>query len=805
MRFRTIFLFGFLMAALLPAAVLGWMNYVSGVQREFDDVSKRHLVIAQSLRSSALRIRKDIINGIISVVNAEQAGIDLFRQNELMRRLNIEAVFSVDNQTQKITTLNNQLAGWKPATIPMNLIPSLISKAEFGSTKFTRMYSLSGNRKVVYAVDAFEGRVVIAQISSSFLNSISLGVELDKSGHAVVFNRYGDVLARPDSLDNELTTNISSTFDTKSAFNTENSIQRFYYPNGDEEMIAGIASVPSADWGIMVSQPVSEIQSKVSSIIVKSFAVVLFGLMLAVIGIAGLLKLFVRPIEKAVAEMRNNADGQRLSTINVVEGRGAIGEFKDLQDSYNHMVRRMAKSSEQLKRLAYVDSVTDLPNREKFQDSLDRVLADEKMVAQGGSVIFVDMDNFKEVNDLHGHNVGDQFLNSVAKSLSFVASQYYSNVRRKDDGALKMPVVSRIGGDEFTLLVPGLTDEDALKAFLETLRKSIAEPTSSLNFLNSAGASIGCARYPLDGTVAHDLFKRSDIAMYHAKSLGKNRAVIFKPEIGTQTEAELRRDVLLAIENDELFLEYQPKVYARDRSIAGVEALVRWNHPEKGVLSPNDWLPAISNSHVIVKLGDWVVENAMRDHAKWSELGFDLRLAVNIGAKQFIAPGFVSTLNRLARRYNFNSSLLEIEVTEDVLFGSSRSAADILMRLREQGYSVSIDDFGKGYSNLARLAELQVDYIKLDQTLVARAQKDPRVRSILSASITLAKELGCQTIAEGVETVRQVDFITHMGADMLQGYYFAKSMPAPNVVPWLQMLGQNDVHKQQTQLLQSIA
>lgn len=195
----------------------------------------------------------------------------------------------------------------------------------------------------------------------------------------------------------------------------------------------------------------------------------------------------------------------------------------------------------------------------------------------------------------------------------------------------------------------------------------------------------------------------------------------------------------------------------------------------------------------------------MRDHAKWSDLGFDLRLAVNIGAKQFIAPEFVSTLNKLASRYNFNNSLLEIEVTEDVLFGSDQSATDVLVRLREQGYSVSIDDFGKGYSNLARLAELQVDYIKLDQTLVSRAQKDPRVRSILSASITLAKELGCQTIAEGVETVRQVDFITHMGADMLQGYYFAKSMPAQNMVPWLQMLGQNDVHNQQAQLFKSIA
>lgn len=536
----------------------------------------------------------------------------------------------------------------------------------------------------------------------------------------------------------------------------------------------------------------------------NALPLVLFAAVLIVALLSIFHKWAVDPIERAVSELRKNAEGQRLSTINVVEGKGAIREFKDLQDSYNLMVRRMTKSSDQLKRLAYVDSVTDLPNREKFQDTLHRVIANEELLTKGGAVIFVDMDNFKEVNDLHGHDVGDQFLNSIAKCLSLVASQYYNGVRKKDDRVLDAPVVSRIGGDEFTLLVPGLTDDDALTAFLETLRKAILEPTSDLDFLHISGASIGCARYPQDGTTVPDLFKRSDIAMYHAKSLGKNRAVVFEPGIGTQTEAEFRRDVLLAIQNEELFLEYQPKVYARDRSIAGVEALVRWNHPTKGVLAPNDWLPAISNSHVIVKLGNWVIERAMRDHAKWVEVGFDLRLSVNIGAKHFIAPEFISTLSEFSRKYSFNHSSLEIEVTEDVLFGSSQSAADVLFRLRELGYTVSIDDFGKGYSNLARLAELQVDYIKLDQSLVARAQQDARVRSILSASITLAKELGCQTIAEGVETVRQVDFVTHMGADMLQGYYFSKSMPAQNVVPWLQMLGHNDVHQQQAHLLESV-
>jgi diguanylate cyclase (GGDEF)-like protein len=555
---------------------------------------------------------------------------------------------------------------------------------------------------------------------------------------------------------------------------------------------------PMFDWGVAMNQFASRnIWYIAGMFLVSIFCIILLSSIV--------LKRAVKPIELAVIELNKNAESQHMAPIDVLQGRGIIREFQELQDTYNLMVRRMMKSSAQLKRLAYVDGVTNLPNREKFQDTLQRVVSDERMLAKGGAVIFVDMDNFKEINDLHGHDIGDQFLQSVAKSLSLSAYRYYESVRTKGDGALNEPVVSRIGGDEFTLLVPGLTDELALTSFLETLRKSILEPTSELNFLSDFGASIGCARYPNDGTTVQELFKRSDIAMYHAKALGKNRAIIFEPEIGTQSEAELRRDVLLAIENNELFLEYQPKVYARDRTIAGVEALVRWNHPSGKVLAPNDWLPAISNSHVIVKLGNWVLERAMRDHANWVAKGFDLRLSVNIGAKHFIAPEFISKLTELSRKFEFNHSLLEIEVSEDVLFGSGRSAADVLARLRDFGYTVSIDDFGKGYSNLARLAELQVDYIKLDRSLVTRAQKDTRVRSILSASITLANELGCQTIAEGVESIREVDFITHMGADMLQGYYFSKSMPASQVVPWLQMLGENIVHQQQAQLTQAIA
>jgi EAL domain-containing protein (putative c-di-GMP-specific phosphodiesterase class I) len=228
--------------------------------------------------------------------------------------------------------------------------------------------------------------------------------------------------------------------------------------------------------------------------------------------------------------------------------------------------------------------------------------------------------------------------------------------------------------------------------------------------------------------------------------------------------------------------------------VTGVEALVRWQHPKLGMLPPNSWIPAICDSPVVNKLGEWVANQAMADHGKMTAAGHDLHLSINIGSRHFISPGFVETLAKATKRHGFDNAKLDIEVTEDALFSSHERAASVINRLHDLGFTVSIDDFGKGYSNIARLARLQIDFLKIDKTIINGAQEDPRIKAVLASTVDMAKSLDCKTVAEGIETLQHAEFVSSMGINMLQGYYFSRALPLDELAEWLDKPRQNSVH-----------
>ncbi len=801
MRLRTVLLAAFVFVTLVPSVLFGFWSYQSGIEREFSEVRERHQLIAESLELSLDRHRLHLISGLESAASAllhdqTPPNVEMF-----LTRLNIDAVALVEKSTLRITRqIGSNVISARREIDAANLI-EVAGKAKVGETIFTPLIVTRSGRRVMYAVQTMQDYVAVAEINLNFFLDVVENIKFGKDGHALVLDRLGQVLAKPKRFAEQIPDNLSDVAAIQRVISGAQGVVRFNYPGETQVLIAGAATVSEAGWGIFIPQPIAEINAKVAATLNTTLTALLIGLSLAAGAIALLMRWLAWPLERVVASMKDNARRKKLSPLEAGEDGGAVREFKELERSYNFMVKRVNLANKEVERLAYRDSVTGLPNREKFQSTLSARLENDETLETGGCVVFVDMDNFKEVNDLHGHDVGDDFLRAVAATLADVAKRHHelllvTNGQKK----ISPPMVSRIGGDEFTILMSGMTDTYAVNEFLDDIRRSIAQPTSEVGFNNRCSASIGCARYPDDATTTSSLIKRADIAMYHAKNGGKNRAELFRHEIGTRTEAEIRRDVLYAIENDELKLQYQPKVNAADRSVAGVEALVRWHHPDLGILPPNTWIPAIVNSHVIVKLGEWVVRQTIKDQAVWRMQGHELSVAVNIGSKHFIAPKFVEFLNATLLEFGLEAHSLQLEVTEDVLFGSDESAADILNRLRTLGYKVAIDDFGKGYSNLARLAQLPVDFIKLDRSIVEGAQKDPRVRSILATSIDLARQLGCKTIAEGVETVRQVDFVTHMGADMLQGYYFSKSLSSKDLLSWLNKVHVNSVHEQQRQI-----
>ncbi|MEJ8476466.1 bifunctional diguanylate cyclase/phosphodiesterase [Roseibium algae] len=742
-------------------------------------------MIAQNLGYALERYENDVTAAVEFVSAGLSRGDPTTEMDQFLRQLHILCVLNVDKNNRTIKQLITTAPIPKLQKMGAELFESLSVIAVSDHMVFSTVRDNGNGENVLFLIRDMDTYYAIAEISTQYFKTLGDSISFGIKGHAAIVDQAGNVLAHPNKDWVKTRKNISKVSSVSRMMRGETGIEEFYSPALKGDMIAGLTAVPGSGWGVMVPQPVSEIYDKVYQNQSSAFFVLGIG---AIIMLAlGLL--FARslstPLEKLVAAMKKNARARKLNMVQSDDGLIPFAEIIDFRKNYNTMVRKVTQVTTQVETLAYSDSVTGLPNRDRLQFVAGPILRDATHPSQSGVVILVDLDNFKDVNDLHGHSVGDDVLRVSAQKLVNVASNLKLTAQDSTASPLEAPIVARIGGDEFIIVVQGMSDEAEIHSLLGTLRSVLSTPVPGLPFNSTMSASIGCARFPADGNDVEGLIKRADIAMFHAKNGGKNRAEIFNSEIGTQSSAEMRRDILEAIETGGLFLEYQPKVCSRRQKATGVEALVRWNHPEYGRYMPDRWMPAISNSPIIVALGEWVIEQAMLDQKKLVDLGHGIFTSVNIGSRHFVAPEFVESVDRIRDKLGFAAERLEIEVTEDALFTSEDRASSTFKALHERGYRLSIDDFGKGYSNIARLARLPVDFIKIDRSIIVGAYEDERICAILKSIITMAKSLGAKTVAEGVETIEQVEFASKMGADCLQGYYYAKAMPVEALAEWL--------------------
>ena len=806
MRIRNILILTFLIATLVPSVIFGWWSYEQGVKREFSEVKDRHLLLAENLGRALDRYNIDLVAAFETITGSMLAKQEVPNLSLLMRRLNMDRVLIVNRSSGKVLSQVDIDQKAQPKQISETKLKNLRSLGFQGWTSFSGVMEGSGGKNVIFAVRRYQGKLAIGEIDTRYFVELGKSISFGKKGHAAIVDQYGTILAHPLPSWVAARKSIAKVSAVKRMMNGETGIQQFYSPALKGDMIAGFTTVKRSGWGVMIPQPVEEIYEKVYQNNKSILAALGIGLSLSFAFAWMLISSLAAPLETLATAMNRNAKKRKLSQTGIRSSLLPIKELVDFHNNYNDMVINVSEASKQLELAAYHDTVTGLPNRARFQqmvcEALNPELDDTGQTAEKdlacGILVLIDLDNFKEINDTHGHDVGDEFLRACASKLLAVSQRV--EVFTDDSKQAIIPSVARIGGDEFTILVPGLVGDVKINVFLDSLRRELSEPTPEMVYISECSASIGCARYPEDGMVFDELIKRADIAMYHAKKRGKNRATIYSKEIGSLTSAEIRRDVLVAIDEDQLFLEYQPKICTKRKVISGVEALVRWNHPTLGRLPPDLWLPAISNSPVIGKLGEWVLDQAMRDHRKWCKAGHDIGLSVNIGSKHFIAPEFVYRLKETTRRNGFKAELLDIEVTEDAIFASEERAAGVLNQLHDLGYSISIDDFGKGYSNIARLAKLPVDYIKIDRSLVVGALENDRTQKIMASTISMADALGCKTVAEGAETLEQAEFVTNMGANMIQGYYFARPMGHKELLEWLDKPANDQVQTYQEAL-----
>ncbi|VAX12726.1 diguanylate cyclase/phosphodiesterase (GGDEF & EAL domains) with PAS/PAC sensor(s) [hydrothermal vent metagenome] len=445
---------------------------------------------------------------------------------------------------------------------------------------------------------------------------------------------------------------------------------------------------------------------------------------------------------------------------------------RELHDANERYARRIAEQT--LRHQAYHDVLTGLPNRWLLRDRMEQALAYVRKKDLLMGVLFLDLDRFKNLNDTLGHLVGDHLLRAVADRLKKVLSAW--------------DTIARLGGDDFVLLLPDIKEKSALENKARELLSLFEIPFELSGKSIYLDVSIGIATYPENGQDSDTLLKNAEATMYYAKTQGGKNYQFCSGDIQTATvdRFTIENELRVAIKNSELLLHYQPQFSLEDDSITGVEVLVRWQHPVRGMTPPDKFIPVAEDSGLIIPLGEWVLQQTVDDIARMREVGINLkRVAVNFSARQLYHHDTQDSLRQLLATGNLAADVLEVEITESGIMQNPELAAENLITMKSIGVGVAIDDFGTGYSSLAYLKRFPIDVLKIDRAFIRDITMNSDDASIVKAILALARALNLRVIAEGLETRAQYDYLKELGCNEGQGYIYARPMPFDELIKFI--------------------
>ncbi|MBI5919396.1 MAG: EAL domain-containing protein [Nitrosomonadales bacterium] len=459
-------------------------------------------------------------------------------------------------------------------------------------------------------------------------------------------------------------------------------------------------------------------------------------------------------------------DGTELPVMQTViahrDEQGELLHFSNIIQDFSERKRL----EDQLSHQATHDVLTGLPNRVLLLDRLRQGTIHAARNGRSLAVLFLDLDHFKNINDTLGHFVGDELLRQVAARLKSV-------LRRGD-------TLGRLGGDEFAVVLEDINSKEDVLLLADKLLAQFSVPFMLHDRLLYIGSSVGLTIFPEDNQLPDDLLRHADIAMYAAKKRGRGTYCVYTPDMNAdmQRRMEILESLRSAVLNEEFILHYQPKIDLATGKMCGMEALVRWIHPEKGMIPPDTFIPLAEESGLILPLGQWVLKTACAQNKAWQDAGLSpLRVAVNLSARQFGEEGLAEKVADTLAETGLNPSFLELEITESMLMENAEESLRTLYQIRDQGVVLSIDDFGTGYSSLGYLRQFPVDYVKIDRSFVMEAPFNANDAAIASAIISMAHNLGLKVVAEGVETAQHVEFLRRFLCDEMQGYFFSRPLP----------------------------
>ena len=447
---------------------------------------------------------------------------------------------------------------------------------------------------------------------------------------------------------------------------------------------------------------------------------------------------------------------------------------RELEESNNQLSQSKRQAETVAKRMEYHahhDDLTGLPNRILLNDRINTELAHARRQKSMMALLFLDLDRFKLINDSLGHAIGDQLLRVISRRLK--------NCVRDED------TIARLGGDEFMILLPRITSSSDAGRVGRKITEALVEPVSCNGHEIHITTSIGISIYPFDSTDVETLIKNADISMYRAKELGRNKVVYYTAEMnaGSRKQLALETNLRKALDRGELELHYQPKINTARNTVVGVEALLRWNHPTMGSVSPAEFIPVAEDSGLIIPIGEWVLETAFKQLRKWHDAGHDeLTMAVNLSSAQLSRSGIEATIHDSIENAGIDPCMAELEITENIAIHDIDSAIAILNKLKCTGINIAMDDFGTGYSSLSYLRKLPIDIVKIDQSFVRDIPDSKEAILIAQAIIAMAQSLRLSLIVEGIENVKQLNYFRQQGCEIMQGFLVSRPVAAEDIL-----------------------
>ncbi len=793
-----------ILSSMIPLILVAVIAYVLLTNRLVETSTQNILRTAQTSKAgiesmietqrrevSLLALQDDLIHAVKTSYHGNPIAID--KINSLLQKrsnnLNSCERISLYNIRNEVISSSNPIYIGQSSRSGLTLSYMLATKST--AIAVDGIHPITKNGKVIYTmdigspiIDEDEGIIygyVISTMNVSYFEEFLKSISIGKTGYCMLLDQNGTVIFHPDSrlIGSEISSEKLSTLVERYNKGQLMSNGTFQYHYEKTSQVFGYSILPKQNWVLLVKQDLPEIRM-ITTIMMSILFIVCGVLLIITLIFANSFSRWISyPIIALRDAMRTASDGD-LNVQSNIRSNNELGElsknfnkmlhiiktnYEDLESMHEELLaneEQLRSNYDHIEFLAYHDTLTNLPNKLAFLDHVNAVLAASCQEDRIHAVYFVDLDNFKTVNDTLGHDYGDALLVKTSQLLTTLMD---------GDGML-----ARAGGDEFLIFKEAISSKEVAVEFASKILETFRNPLELEGEIVYVSMSIGISIYPENGTSSKLLIKNSDIAMYKSKDTGKNKFTLFDKTM----EEELNRNTMIievlrnAIDNDDIYIQYQPLVELETNNIIGFEALMRIRNDRLGQLTPSEFIPIAEESGLIIELSTWLLREACSFTKKLLDLGYQPRLVtVNISSIQINRPGFVTTLSKILHETKLPPQYLELEITESTLVSSLMDATMLLHNLQELGVKVSLDDFGTGYSSLNYLTKMPINTLKIDKSFIDNISSSEKDSHIAESIIQLAHSLDIRVVAEGVETAEQLTSLKARHCDIIQGYIFS--------------------------------